>query len=88
MDKNKYKKKSVPSEKEETKGNFASVPLVHSCECGLSKRKQFRVDDGEHGLTTAVTVTQRPPDHIQQTLGQQEPHICTQDRRTCEPLGW
>ncbi len=65
---------------------------MHSCESGLSERKQFRVDDGEHGLTAAVTMSQRPPDHIQQTLGQQEgrqePHICTQDSRTWEHLGW
>lgn len=58
-----------------------SGSLVHSCECGFSERKQFRVDDGEHGLTAAVTMSQRPPDHIQQTLGQQErrqePHILT-----------
>lgn len=56
-------------------------PLVHSSEWRLSERKEFGVDDGEHGLTATVTVTKRPSHNVQKTLGQQEVDICLKDNR-------
>lgn len=35
-----------------------SRPAVNSCQCRLSEGEQFGVDDGEHGLTAAVAVSQ------------------------------
>lgn len=36
-----------------------AVPPVHSSQCCVSEGEEFGVDNGEHGLTAAMAVTQR-----------------------------
>lgn len=49
-----------------------AVPSVHSSQCGVSEGEMFGVDDGEHGLTTVMAVTQRTLEQLEQAGGQQE----------------
>lgn len=47
-----------------------TVPPVHSSQCCVSEREEFGVDDGEHGLTAAMAVTQRTLEQLEQAGGQ------------------
>lgn len=60
-----------------SKGNecvcvVTAVPPVHSSQCGVSEGEEFWIDNGEHGLTAAMAVTQRTLEQLQQAGGQQE----------------
>lgn len=41
---------------------------MNSCQCGVTEGEEFGVDDGEHGLTAAVAVSQGEPQQVQQAL--------------------
>lgn len=41
---------------------------MDSCQRGVTEREEFGVDDGEHGLAAAVTMSQREVEQVQQAL--------------------
>lgn len=41
---------------------------MDSCQCSVSKREQFGINDGKHDLTAAMAVAQRELQQVQQTL--------------------
>lgn len=47
---------------------WAFWPAVYSCQHSITEGEEFGEDDGEHGLTTAMAVTQGELQQIQQAL--------------------